>query len=460
MMKVQAWLMAGAVCGLTSLAQADSAAEAELRTTVDRLERRLAEVENKNASGQLDQRRAEEVRALIQEVLADADTRASMMQDGLAAGHDGKAFFLASPDGKFRMNVGGQLQFRYLFNFENHIDDEEENDDNEDEGFQFRRMKVSFGGHVSAGVKWDYELVLAGERDSGTVLVEDAIIGTKITDNLGVKFGKFKLPFLREELNSSKRLLTVERASVTEYFTLDRAEQVQLTFSSDMVKAIVSINDGADSEFTDIGSDQVELSVTGRVDIKLAGDWKQMDDVSAWSGEPLGLFVGGAVHYQLGDSNNPGGTQGAAYATADYLAWTVDASLETGGFGIMAAIMGGHIEPDADGATDRDMLGFLVQAGFMLIPDKLEPFVRFEWIDDDDAADVTDEAMLVTVGFNYYFQKHNAKFTLDVVWWLDGNDPSGNTFGNSEAGTGLGFSSGDAHEEDSVLLRLQFQLLF
>ena len=67
---------------------------------------------------------------------------------------------------------------------------------------------------------------------------------------------------------------------------------------------------------------------------------------------------------------------------------------------------------------------------------------------------------LLTFGINYYFSKHNAKFTADVVWWIDGNDPSGNTFGNSETSTGLGFSTGDSHEEDNILFRLQFQLLF
>ena len=35
--------------------------------------------------------------------------------------------------------------------------------------------------------------------------------------------------------------------------------------------------------------------------------------------------------------------------------------------------------------------------------------------------------MLLTFGFNYYFQKHKAKFTMDVVWWLEVNDPSGNS---------------------------------
>jgi hypothetical protein len=57
----------------------------------------------------------DEVLAIIGEMQADAETRSSLMQS-TASNHDGK-FFLASPDGAFRLNVGGQLQFRYNLNF-------------------------------------------------------------------------------------------------------------------------------------------------------------------------------------------------------------------------------------------------------------------------------------------------------------------------------------------------------
>jgi len=437
----------GLVLGLAGVVNADDASQA---AQIERLSARVAELEGKQNSGALDQRRAEEVRALIQEVLSDADTRASLMADGSVAGHDGTNFFLSSADGSQRLNFWGQIQFRYLFNFENDNDD-----DNEDEGFQTRRAKLGFNGHVTAGRRFEYELILALDRGdekgaSGNAFFEDVKFGTQITDALRVDAGKFKLPFLREELISSKRMLAVERSGVNEFFTLNRAEQVQLSYKSDMIKIAAALSDGANSEYSDIGTDMVEFAVTARIDVKLQGDWAQAADTTSWSGNPVGLFLGGAVHYESGDAPNGG--------AADYFSWTIDGSFESGGFGIFGAIVGATVDPDTGGTVDP--WGFVVQGSYN-INDTVEPFVRFEWIDDDVN---DDETLILTGGFNYYISKnHNAKFTLDVLWFLDGDDDAAlvaTGFGANPVGTGLGFSSGDVHTEDNFILRAQFQLLF
>ena len=49
---------------------------------------------------------ADEVRAIVSEMLADAETRSSLQSSSGNAGHDGR-FFLASPGGDFRRHVGG-----------------------------------------------------------------------------------------------------------------------------------------------------------------------------------------------------------------------------------------------------------------------------------------------------------------------------------------------------------------
>ena len=114
--------------------------------------------------------------------------------------------------------------------------------------------------------------------------------------------------------------------------------------------------------------------------------------------------------------------------------------------------------------TNTGLLTYAIDGGAPATEtwDEIEPFVRFEWLDPDnnDTDGLDDEAMFLTFGANYYFAKHSSKVTLDVVWALDIEDSiSSNPFGNSIFSDGLGFS-GDGVEEDTFIVRAQYQLLF
>lgn len=74
-------------------AQAVADSDSNLRAELTVLKARLAELEAKQDDTWLDQRRTEQVKALIHDVLSDADTRASLLADGVTAGHDGKDSF-------------------------------------------------------------------------------------------------------------------------------------------------------------------------------------------------------------------------------------------------------------------------------------------------------------------------------------------------------------------------------
>jgi len=429
-------IVAGVALGGASLAMADQSADLQAR--VSQLEAQLAQVQQSQSDAWLNERRAEEVKTLIRDVLSDADTRASLMQDGLTAGHDGKNFFLKSNDGAFVLKVAGQIQIRALWD----LQDSRPDGDDDDFGFQIRRAKLIFSGNVPSS-KIDYKIQLASDRDDGTVFVEDVIVGRAINDNWYVSVGKQKLPFLREELISSTRLLAVERGIVSEYFTLNRGEGVQLDYTNnDNFRASLSFNDGQNSETSDFGADGVELAFTARGDLKLMGDWKALDDQTAWKGQDDALFVGGAVHYELGDGNNG--------QNFDYFSWTLDASYENGGgLSLAAAVVGGHSDFDAGG--DRDTYGVQLTGAYN-IDDKWQPFVRYEWLDQDFGSD--DKVHAITAGINRYVRGHNVKFTADVVYIFDGN-----YFGN--LGTGGGVSGlGLTDDDDFLTVRGQVQVLF
>ena len=460
-------LIAGAiVLGLTGSALAEAtSSDTDLRAEMEALKAEIAQLKQSDSDNWLNERRAEEVKTLIRDVLADAETRASLLQDGAVAGHNGKNFFLASADGNNLMEISGQLQLRYYVSSQSDRSKTIDADDNDEDdidagtetkdfdvetGFQLRRAKIKFAGHV-INPNWFYTLVLATDRGDGNVFSEDAYMGYKISDELSVQGGVFKLPFARQELISSSKQMVMDRGIVTEFFTLDRAEQVMMTYATDMWKASGSFSDGArgdSSGYTDFGSEGAHFAMTGRFDFMVMGEWGQWGDISSWSGQDQALFVGGALHYEEGERTN-GFMQ-------DYLGYTIDASFSTAGFSAYAAYYGGST--DSDTGVDRDMQGILLEAGYMVIPDELQPYLRWEFLDPDDGGD---ELQAITFGLNYFLDKHNAKLTTDFVVVYDGDVPSSNPFGASATSSGLGISNASSFDDETYFVwRTQFQLLF
>ncbi|MEM9752465.1 MAG: hypothetical protein AAF916_03675, partial [Planctomycetota bacterium] len=152
-------------------------------------------------------------------------------------------------------------------------------------------------------------------------------------------------------------------------------------------------------------------------------------------------FLGGAIHIQ--ETEGAGGDE--------LLAWTVDGVIKTGNLAVMAAVMGASADVD-----DRDQFGVLAQAGYS-IDKNWQPFARFEYLDGDG-----EELTAVTAGFNYFLAKHAAKFTADVVWLIEPENPSAVPgINGGELSSGLGLSSTNVNEDDDqVAVRAQFQLLF
>ncbi len=436
-------IVAAALCGTAIPAFAES--NADVRAELAALREEIAQMRSSRDATWLDERRAAEVKALVHEVLADADTRATLLQEGLSAGYD-KKFFLQSNDGSFRMNIEGQVQMRYIINNQSDRDGAPGESDDTVNGFELRRTKVGFNGHVGSP-RIGYDIVLAADRNGGDVLVEDAVLSYELSDRFKVLGGRFKLPFARQELISSKRQLAVDRSSVLEYFTVNRAEQLQLQYSGDAFKVMASFSDGANTGFDDFAEDTAEYALTGRVDVKLAGDWKQASDLAAYEDE-FAAFMGGAFHYEQSD-------EGATGVDSDYWVATVDALVKSGPVSGQAAVF--YADGDGDAGGPDDAWGAFVEAGYSLNK-QWQPFARWEYLDVDG---LDNEVQIATVGVNYHLRGHAAKFTLDAAWKYAGDNPATlGTLNGGEFSDGLGWAGGVNDDEDQVTVRGQFQLLF
>ena len=468
----------------------------ELRRQVEVLQKSQADVEQlrdevhqlrgEAADTWLSERRIEEVKSMVRDILADADTRASMFEGGMTAGHNGKKFFLASEDGSFLTNIEGQIQVRYVANFRTAAPGAGNDLDGGEAGFQIRRTKMKFSGHI-ADPKLKFAFQFEMDRDSQGLFGDVITIGYDLTDSLYLWAGEDKAPFLREELTSSKRQLAVERSLMNEVFTLDVQQGIGVKWTAhDRVKFQTMFGDGGrsgdsggndrileniegqpggngltddpDDPGKDFHGDAVDWALTGRVDVLLVGDWKQGKDFTSWPGDEFFATLGGAIHYEKDE-------MGDLTPNDALLMWTVDGSVEFNGWNAYVAFVMAHTDFELRVVEDDfEPWGVVAQGGcnIPLNGSSIEPFARYEHIDLDsvtvpDAGDPDgeDDFNLLTFGINWYHKKHAAKFSADVVWALD--PLRSNLKGLSDS---LGLLPDDPNEDNQTVFRLQYQLLF
>ena len=391
----------------------------------------------------------DEVRAIVAEVLADAETRSSMLQDGYG-GHEG-AFTIRDADGKFTLRLSGYAQFRYTASFR----DAGGASDDFESGFTTRRTKLTFRGHVY-DPRLTYRTTFAFNRLTGSAILEIATIGWEFNDNWSIELGQKKLPFLREESMASTRQMAVDRSPTTEIFNQFFSQGIWLQYEKEDFRSIFAVSDGLRSENTDFtrrragslfGSALVpgesDYALTLRAEQKFGGSFKQFDDFTGTPGQDAGTLLGAAVHLEGGDKTSTIG--GNSYHV---LAWVADAQLEGDGWSAFASLNGFHTSAE----SNFDDYGLVTQiAGY--VPDtNLELFARYDITLPDDARQNSDPFDTITVGGTYFFHGHAAKLLLDVQWFLSDTLPL------PGAGVGIGYLQ--SANPNGIAIRMQYQLIF
>lgn len=419
---------------------------------IQALEQQIAELKAQQSGNWLTDERAEEIRALVQEVVSDANGRTSLLANGGGAGYD-NGFYISSDDGSFKLNLNALSQFRAVWNSRDNS-----GGDNSIFGFENSRTRLDFNGNLFGN---DFTYRIQGDfmYSGGGFTLLDAWGRYQVNDNMGVSWGQFKAPFLREELLYEGNLQTVDRSYVHALTTAGYTQGVQVDYSAnDNLRFMAAFTDGTTLSVTGpngslansaaLASGGTEYAFTGRAEWLVAGEqgFSQFDDLSSWSDDQYGTLLGGAVHWQDGE-------YGTTATETQAFMWTVDCQTEFGGANIFASFTGTHTDTNSPSATDVDQYGAVVQGGAFLDPDRIEVFGRWEWYDFDDAlASARDnEINIFTAGVNVYWQGHDKKWTTDLVYANDGIPASA---GN------LGLLADAAGEDGQIALRSQVQFHF
>ncbi|MHC4651930.1 MAG: porin [Planctomycetota bacterium] len=483
-------LLAGAATlTLTGGSFAESDLEAqndELRARISELESRLGAVESQSSDSWLTEQRADEVRALVQDVLADADTRSSLLSQGMTAGYDDGAV-IASADGNWLLRTNIHMQQRYVLNFGNDLtttvdldgDGSLDKTDDDRWGFENTRTKFILSGNV-VSPEWFYYVDINvgtavqntsytlgfdtdGDGSDDTFFdvsgveregVGSAYLGYDYGNGWKVMMGSMKAPLLREELVDSRYQLAVDRSLVNYLFTGGYTDGIVLDYMGDQFHIVGGYTDGANQGGTSWDTPTTDFSFTVRGEWLAMGTWDQFTDMTSPPGEEQGLMIGGAIHYETAEDDDP------TVADVDQTILTGDLSWEFGGGNLFAAIIYNSLDAPS-GISDADQLGIVLQGGYYL-NDTWELYGRYEYADLDLSG--LDDVSIVSIGVNKYFADHHAKWTTEIGFALEpvlGNDEAaGISDGEPGAFPLAGWQIDPDNEDGQITIKTQIQIVF
>lgn len=400
----------------------------EMRETLDELK---AETEE----DWLTKERSHQIRALVQDVLADADSRSALAGDGLLGGwSDG--FFLASSDGRFRLNIGGMIQERYVLSFLrvglSAFDDRWRT------GLENTKSRLHLSGHIfdrdttfmiQPGFGW-----LDPNAISGSPLTRigarlwDAWIQFKINDQWAAKLGVFMLPFTRESLVPDSHQLAVDRSLIDYRVGLARSQGINFTWVNNRKRVFLAISNGSiplggviasgGNPTPPWGASELDTdwALTARAEFLLEGGWEQFKQFTSPIGSERATMVGIAVHAQNKERVNGEVNQiGNPVLKQDQIGVTADLSMHFDG---ATFFMSGtfHNQTDFNTSTpNADWVGYVFQGSTYSAPNT-ELFMRFEGGGIMKNSLGGDDVHILTGGFNWYLDGQGLKVTSDLGW--------------------------------------------
>lgn len=439
-------LFAGTTLALTGAAFGSTEANNDALAQINELRAEIASLKAQNGENWLTEQRAAEIKGLVQDVLADADTRASLQGGMSNAGYD-NAFFVSSSDGNFRLNINGGASLRWSFNKRSFDAAGTASQEENNWGFSSRHAGVSLSGHI-VDPSWKYNISFgffdaSGDYDNsspGEAFLTDWY-AMKDFGGWYLKAGQFVSPYTRERMMSDYGLQTLDRSNSNYVFGLGRTQGIEVGCISDWFRFAGAFSDGlgpnSPTQNNGFGPDNLspasEFAISARAEGKFAGTWSQFEDDQSWRGEEFGLLVGLGGYYQTGRDN------GNTVNDTDEFGFTADLTASFGGFSAMTAV---YYNNSDDGANDFEDYGWLAQVGFFLT-DEFELVARYEYGDLGDLGGTVDNNIqsVASVGANYYFAKNRVKWQTELGfafhpmdsfaiggngWYEDGTDANGN----------------------------------
>jgi len=349
----------------------------------------------------------------------------------------GKGFTFTSQDEKFQLNFGGRLQFRYTFN------DYDLNSASKSDTSQFDAKRIRL---IAQGYAYSKDLTFKLEFDPRAYASDtkkgliETYLNYRLIDEVQIKVGQMKTPFTRQELTSDGALQFVDRSIVVDAFkpTYDIGAMLNGKIANGLAYYYAGVFGGGGQTSTRNTNDNMFVA---RAVVNPLGDMTSYEADLDGSAKPL-LSIGGnyfrntlnkttttsgstttnTLDNTLSNYATSSGWLGKGLATISPTGTTID-KIDVDSYGADLAfkwmglsLQGEYLLGQAESQSSNKLLraqGFYAQAGYMIIPKKLEAAFRYSYLDPN--RDVKNDHVIETIGaVSYYFDKNNLKLQGDV----------------------------------------------
>ena len=450
-------LLAGSTLTLTGVSYAAVEGNNDTATQISELKAEIAALKGTQGEQWLTEQRADQIRGVVQDVLADSNTRSSFQQAGGATAGYNNGFFISSADGNYSLKINALEQVRFVWN-----NTYQDTKDQNSWGFENRRTQAFFSGNV-VDPSWKYLVGMAYDAqndpynaDAGNFNLYYAMVTKSFGDGFSVSVGQMNVPFTVESNLFNAGSTQMGDYSIFEYMfgagqqvgAMAKLEKDAFRVSGGWYNIVQTDVSGTIGQSWD-NADNQSIAIASRAEYKVAGTWDQFSKESSFKGEEFGLLIGGGVIWQNGRAQNSDSTY-----NANPLGLTADAQAKFGGFNLIGQFLWQDGYPGTDSSSS--VWGFNVQGGAFVTED-LEVFGA--WAYADTAGDGGDTGSFGTTnylqtGANWYFAKNSIKATVMGIIPLNNDAAQAGNLRGFEGGVGL------TDSDNNFSLVCQLQVMF
>jgi hypothetical protein len=361
-----------------------------------------------------------------------------------SAGRDKSGFFIKGEN--VGLSVSGYMQARYTAVFR---DAPGATPSSEDivTGFAMRRTRVTTTASLTDAVKLRVEL--SADND-GVVRVIDGFATLKLASETLLDVGAFKGPGLQEFHASDAATTFAEKSTLNSVFNQGRSDGVMVTRTFSLeggaIRVRAGVNDGLGSSFSDVDSNrEADFASAVRVEwTDTKADFSRFQGLSGFRGSTPGWLVGAALHAESGGET-------AGTIERDRTQFTADVTHLNDGWSLFGAAV--YRITDSPASEFRDW-GVVAQVG-CFVTESQQVAARVTYIAPDGDRANGDDYLELGLALNYFLlpSSHAHKLIADINW-ASPQSESGDVVTPSTS-TNL-----QASEDDQVVLRLQYQVMF